>query len=31
MRYEAVKELSPEGFKRLTGVPPDVFGQMVGC
>lgn len=30
MRYEAVKDLNPEGFKRLTGVPPEVFGQMVG-
>ncbi len=30
MRYEAVKELSPEAFKRLTGVKPDVFGKMAG-
>ena len=30
MRYEAVKDLNAEGFKRLTGVPPNVFGQMVG-
>lgn len=30
MRYEAVKELSPEAFKRLTGVRPEVFRQMVG-
>lgn len=29
MRYEGVKDLSPEGFKRLTDVPPEVFGQMV--
>ncbi len=29
MRYEAVKELDAEGFKRLTGVRPEVFGQMV--
>ncbi len=29
MRYEAVKDLNPEGFKRLTGVKPEVFGQMV--
>ena len=28
--YEAIKELRPEGFKRLTGVPPGVFGQMIG-
>ncbi len=30
MRYEAVKDLNAEGFKRLTGVQPDVFGQMAG-
>lgn len=30
MRYEAVKDLHPEGFKRLTGVPPEVFEQMIG-
>ena len=30
MHYEAVKDLSPEAFKRLTGVPPEVFGQMMG-
>ncbi len=30
MRYEAVRELSPEAFKRLTGVRPEVFRQMVG-
>ncbi len=30
MRYEAVKDLNAEGFKRLTGVKPEVFGQMVG-
>lgn len=29
MRYEAVKDLNPEAFKRLTGVKPEVFGQMV--
>ena len=29
MYYEAVKELNAEGFKRLTGVRPDVFEQMV--
>ena len=29
MRYEAVRELDAEGFKRLTGVKPEVFGQMV--
>ena len=29
MRYEAVKELDAERFKRLTGVRPEVFGQMV--
>ena len=28
MRYEGVKELSPEGFKRLTGVRPEVFAEM---
>ncbi len=30
MRYEGVKELSPEAFKRLTGVRPEVFKKMVG-
>jgi len=30
MRYEAVKDLSPAAFKRLTGVKPEVFGNMVG-
>ena len=30
MRYNAVKELSPEAFKRLTGVKPEVFEKMVG-
>ena len=30
MRYEVVKELDAEGFKRLTGVRPEVFGKMVG-
>ena len=29
MRYEAVKNPNAEGFKRLTGVKPEVFGQMV--
>lgn len=29
MRYEAVKDLSPEAFKRLTGVKPKVFGEMM--
>lgn len=31
MRYEAVKDLNPEAFKRLTGVLPEVFGQTVGA
>ena len=30
MYYEAVKDLNAEGFKRLTGVPPEVFKHMVG-
>ena len=30
MRYEAVKELRAEAFKRLTGVKRPVFEQMVG-
>ena len=30
MRYEAVKDLSPKAFKRLTGVKPVVFGEMIG-
>ena len=30
MRYEQVKRLAPEGFKRLTGVKPAVFEQMLG-
>ena len=30
MRYEAVEALPPEAFKRLTGVKPEVFGQLVG-
>lgn len=30
MRYEAIRELRSEAFKRLTGVKPEVFGQMVG-
>ena len=29
MRYEAIKDSNPEAFKRLTGVKPLVFGQMV--
>lgn len=29
MRYEAIKDLNAEAFKRLTGVKPLVFGQMV--
>ncbi len=29
MRYEAVKNLSPAVFKRLTGVKPKVFSQML--
>ena len=29
MRYEAIKALKPEAFKRLTGVRPQVFGDMV--
>ena len=29
MRYEAVKDLSPSAFKRLTGVKPEVFGDML--
>ena len=29
MRYEAVKELSPAAFKRLSGVKPKVFNEMV--
>lgn len=29
MRYEEVKELKPEAFKRLTGVKPPVFADMV--
>ncbi len=29
MRYEEVKGLAPEGFKRLTGVKPQVFGDML--
>ena len=31
MHYEGVKDLSPEAFKRLTGVKPEVFEQMVGA
>ena len=30
MRYEAVKDLNPKAFKRLTGVKPAVFAQMLG-
>ncbi len=30
MRYEAIRELKSEAFKRLTGVKPEVFGQLVG-
>lgn len=30
MRYEEVKELKPAAFKRLTGVKPQVFGEMLG-
>jgi hypothetical protein len=30
VRYEGVRELSPEAFKRLTGVKPEVFEKMVG-
>ena len=30
MRYEAISELKPEAFKRLTDVQPEVFGQMIG-
>ena len=30
MRYEAVKDLSPAEFKRLTGVKPTVFAEMLG-
>ncbi len=29
MRYEAIRELKPEAFKRLTGVKPRVFSDMV--
>ncbi len=29
MRYEAIRELKPEAFKRLTGVKPPVFADMV--
>lgn len=29
MRYEAVKDLSATAFKRLTGVKPEVFSQML--
>lgn len=29
MRYEGVKGLKPEAFKRLTGVRPQVFADMV--
>ena len=30
MRYEEVKGLAPEAFKRLTGVKPQVFSDMLG-
>ena len=30
MRYEAIRELKSEAFKRLTGVKPEIFKQMVG-
>jgi hypothetical protein len=30
MTYEAVKHLSPEEFKRLTGVSPETFESMLG-
>ena len=30
VRYEAVKDLCLETFKRLTGVKPEVFGQLTG-
>lgn len=29
MRYEEVKGLAPEGFKRLTGVKPQVLSDML--
>ena len=29
MGYEEVKELKPEAFKRLTGVKPEVFNEML--
>ena len=29
MRYEAVKDMKPEEFKRLTGVKPETFDQML--
>ena len=29
MRYEEVKGLAPEAFKRLTGVKPQVFSEML--
>lgn len=29
MTYDAVKHLKPEQFKRLCGVPPETFNQMV--
>ena len=28
MRYEAMKDLNAEGFKRLTGVKSEVFRQV---
>lgn len=30
MRYESVKDLKPEEFRRLTGVKHETFGMMVG-
>ena len=29
MRYEEVRELAPERFRRLTGVKPGVFKEML--
>lgn len=29
MTYDSVKHLKPEEFKRLCGVPPETFNQMV--
>lgn len=30
MRYDSIKQLSVEGFRRLTGVKPKTFGVMLG-